>query len=408
MSVREIIKGLCYVIRTAVRGGLAYWSTVLALLILVAYSLYVWVFLQHAPVLLGVDYGGLALTGMSDRVPWGLYTSLFIFWVGIAASSIICALAVYVFGSRETAALVELAKAQACASLAAAILFILVDVGRPLRTLYLMPLMLNPLSVFDWDMVVLISYLLANLVSLLYSLGVKLEGGLVGERARKAYIALAAPLAIAVHTVTAFIFQPLAARPYWNTAILAPEFVATAFASGPALLALSAMVVEKATRLRFNVNAYKLLVRVSVVSTIVALYLSLSEVEEALLYPSHPARQRALRCLLAGCGGAYLAVMEWTWIILALASVLLHLHPKTRASRKLLLVNALLVLLAIVCQKTLPLVVTGFLPLLARGISYTPTPTEAAIALGVHALAGLIYLLLARPAVLVEMEAGRR
>ena len=45
--------------------------------------------------------------------------------------------------------------------------------------------------------------------------------------------------------MTAFLYSGLAARPFWLTAIMAPRFLASAFASGPALLILLALVVRR-------------------------------------------------------------------------------------------------------------------------------------------------------------------
>mgnify|MGYP000538390581 CR=1 FL=1 len=52
----------------------------------------------------------------------------------------------------------------------------------------------------------------------------------------KPIIVLSIPWAVSIHTVTAFLYAGLAARPFWLTAILAPRFLASAFAAGPALL----------------------------------------------------------------------------------------------------------------------------------------------------------------------------
>ncbi len=61
----------------------------------------------------------------------------------------------------------------------------------------------------------------------------------------KPVIILSIPWAISIHTVTAFIYAGLAARPFWMTALLAPRFLASAFASGPALLILLALLLKK-------------------------------------------------------------------------------------------------------------------------------------------------------------------
>ena len=47
--------------------------------------------------------------------------------------------------------------------------------------------------------------------------------------------------------MTAFLYSGLAARPFWMTAILAPRFLASAFAAGPALLILLILVLRRTT-----------------------------------------------------------------------------------------------------------------------------------------------------------------
>ena len=52
------------------------------------------------------------------------------------------------------------------------------------------------------------------------------------------------PMAIATHTVTAFLYSGMAARPYWNASILAPRFLASAFCSGPAVMLMLFQVLR--------------------------------------------------------------------------------------------------------------------------------------------------------------------
>ena len=56
------------------------------------------------------------------------------------------------------------------------------------------------------------------------------------------------PWAVSIHTVTAFLYAGLPGRGFWLTAILAPRFLASAFAAGPALLILLCLLVRKYTK----------------------------------------------------------------------------------------------------------------------------------------------------------------
>src|SRR5208337_2223564 len=105
----------------------------------------------------------------------------------------------------------------------------------------------SPHSVMFWDMVVLSGYLLLNLV-----IGsVTLEAERRGAHAPawiKPLVYLSIPWAVSIHTVTAFLYSGLSARPFWMTPILAPRFLASAFASGPSLLIILALVLRKFTK----------------------------------------------------------------------------------------------------------------------------------------------------------------
>ncbi len=65
------------------------------------------------------------------------------------------------------------------------------------------------------------------------------------------------PGAVGIHTVTAFLYNGLAARPYWNSSILAPQFLASAFCSGPAILLIMIQVPRRFLRgLKFRTRPF--------------------------------------------------------------------------------------------------------------------------------------------------------
>ncbi len=103
------------------------------------------------------------------------------------------------------------------------VLFIIVDLGQPMRFLNIV-LHPSPNSVFFWDFVVLTGYLLLNLAIGWYVLDARHRGeppkGWV-----KPLILLSIPWAISIHTVTAFIYSGLAAKPFWMTALMAVSYL---------------------------------------------------------------------------------------------------------------------------------------------------------------------------------------
>ena len=108
-------------------------------------------------------FTGLALTGMSRDVSWGLYISQFTFLVGVAAGGVMLVLPYYIHNYKAFGRITILGEFLAIASLLMCMMFIMADLGQPLRGLNVLfhP---TPNSMLFWDMCVLSSYLVVNLV----------------------------------------------------------------------------------------------------------------------------------------------------------------------------------------------------------------------------------------------------
>ncbi|MBK1634065.1 polysulfide reductase, partial [Thiohalocapsa halophila] len=101
---------------------------------------------------------GLVTTGMSDQVSWGFYIANFAFLVGVAASAVLLIIPAYVFNRKDAEEVVLLGEAMAVAAVVSAILFVIVDLGRPDRLWHMLPLLGRfnfPASMLAWDVVVL-------------------------------------------------------------------------------------------------------------------------------------------------------------------------------------------------------------------------------------------------------------
>ena len=96
-----------------------------------------------------------------------------------------------------------------------------------------------------WDALVLNAYLGLNLFVVIYVLWKSAHGEPYNAKIVTPLVILSIPMAISIHTVTAFLYNGMAARPYWNSAILAPRFLASAFCSGPAVLLILFQVLRK-------------------------------------------------------------------------------------------------------------------------------------------------------------------
>jgi len=388
------------IVEGIMRGGPSYKCLLTGLALMAIHGLYLWIFVQHAPIFLGSDAGGMIVTGMNNSVPWGLYIAFFIFWVGVAAAGIMFGLAGYVFHHKGFKHIVVIAEVQAIAAILIAMMLLFVDVGRPIRTLILMPQLPNfPQSILDWDFIVLSTYLILNILAYIYVLRKMLAGQEPSIKFEHIFMVIAAPFAIGIHTVTAFISQALVARPYWHSPLLAPRYVATAFASGPALLLLVLLIAESRMGLKVDFDVYKKTVYVIIGSLVIGLYFTLSEAQEIFWYTTEPLKRAQASVLFFGKHIWWLGFLGWLWVILGVAAVLLSFIPSIRNTRKGIAILSTIVIVAVICEKTLTIVVPAFTPdSLGQVVGYVPTPIEVAITVGVHAIGFIVYAILARAA----------
>ena len=172
--------------------------------------------------------GGLGVTGMSNGVSWGLYITCFMFFVGLSAGGLIVASSAHVFHieSFKKVSMPAVITSTVCILCAGA--FILIDLGG-IQRIWNMFVSLNFTSPLAWDMCVITTYLVINILDIVW-----LRKGDERKVQILSYVAL--PVAILVHSVTAWIFGLEIAKEGWYSAIMAPIFVASAMDSGLALL----------------------------------------------------------------------------------------------------------------------------------------------------------------------------
>ena len=368
-------------LENAVRGGRGYWTLVgfWVLLILIGLTAYSRQFTE-----------GLHITGMSRDVSWGLYIGQLTFLVGVAASAVMVVLPYYLHNYKAFGKMVILGECLAVPAVLMCMLFVFVDLGQPSRVLNVM-LHPSPTSLMFWDVLVLSGYLLLNLVI----------GAVTLEAERKAsspprwvrpLIYLSIPWAISIHTVTAFLYSGLAARPFWMTAILAPRFLASAFASGPALLILLALILRRFTKFDPGKHAIRKLAEIVTYAVLVNLFFLLVELFTAL-YSDMPHHVHAFQYLFVGLHG-HTGLVPWIWVgeVLTLCCVVGLLIPKLRHREPVLAVLCVAVVVAVWIEKGLAMVTVAYVPSpLGKVTDYVPTWPEIGITVGVYAL-GLLLL----------------
>lgn len=365
----------------ALTGSRGYWLWILMLLIVIAFGGLC--YMQQ------LQYG-LGITGMSRDVSWGLYIAQFTFLVGIAASAVMLVLPYYLHDFKAFGKITVLGEFLAVAAVIMCVTFILVDLGQPARAMNML-LHPTPNSVLFWDMVVLSGYLLINIATGWVVLSCDRQG-IAPPRWVKPIIYLSIPWAISIHTVTAFIYAGLPGRGFWLTAIMAPRFLASAFASGPALLVLFCLIMKRAGRFDAGEKAVQTMAKIVAYALATSIFFVLVELFTAF-YSQIPEHMQHFRYLFSGLEGrTRLVPWMWTATVLAFAALALLIVPAARRREPVLALACLAVVVALWIEKGLGLVVPGFIPSpLERITEYTPTLPEIGITLGVWAL-GLLIL----------------
>jgi Ni/Fe-hydrogenase subunit HybB-like protein len=360
----------------ALKGSKKYWG---------------WIFFLSTIILIGVyfyarqfDYG-LGITGLSRDVTWGFYIAQLTFLVGVAASGVMVVLPYYLHDYKAFGKLTILGEFLAIAAIVMCILFVAVDVGQPLRMINLI-LYPSPSSILFWDTVVLSGYLLLNVI-ISHTVLEAERKSVAPPKWIKPIIILSIPWAISIHTVTAFLYSGLAARPFWMTAVLAPRFLASAFSSGPALLLIMVFIIKKITKFDPGSEAVRKLGLIITYAMCANVFFILMEFFTAF-YSSIPEHIHHFQYLYFGLDG-HNTLVPWMWssAILAIVSLVFLLIPKYRENEKVLAWICPAIFISIWIDKGLGMVVTGFIPTpLGKVVDYSPTAPELLISLAIWAI----------------------
>jgi len=346
---------------------------------------------------------GLGITGMGRDVSWGFYIAQFTYLVGVAASAVMVVLPYYLHNYKAFGRVTILGEFLAVAAVTMCILFIVVDLGRPDRILNVLKYP-TPNSVLFWDMIVLNVYLFLNIVI----------GWVVLESERnevpppkwvKPLIYLSIPWAPSIHTVTAFLYAGLPGRGYWLTAIMAPRFLSSAFAAGPALLILLALLVRKYTKFDPGREQIQTLAKIVTYAILVNVFFFFCEVF-TVFYSQLPDHMLHFQYLFFGLDGkARLVPWMWFSIVGMTFAALMMVRPKIRQNETTLALTCGLIIITTYIDKGLGLMTGGFVPNpLEKVTEYWPTVPEAIITLGVWAMGFLILTILYKVAVSVKEE----
>src|SRR3954452_2418935 len=379
------------------RGPAAYWIwlAVLALLMLSG----------------AMAYGeqlrrGLGVTSMRDQVSWGFYIGNFTFLVGVAAAAVVLVIPAYVYDWKPIREIVLYGELLAISAIVMCLMFVLVDIGRPDRAWHLMPFIghLNfPRSILAWDVLVLNAYFLINFTVATHILYRAFHGKHYIKKLVVPLVLLSVPMAVGIHTVTAFLYNGLAARPYWNSSILAPQFLASAFCSGPAILLIVLQLLRRFTRFEIQDAAIWKIAELMAYAMFLNLFLHGAEAFKE--FYSNTQHLLFTRYWYFGVGGHHTLVpYAWSAVALNLLAFGLFISPAARRNFFTLNIGCLATYAGVYIEKGMGLIIPGLTPdTLGEIYEYYPTLTELRVAAGIFAVGFLIFTLMLKVAVPISL-----
>jgi molybdopterin-containing oxidoreductase family membrane subunit len=350
---------------------------------------------------------GLIKTHMRDSVSWAFYIGNFTFLVGVAAAAVMLVIPAYIYNWKPIKEIVIFGELLAVCAVIMCISFIVVDIGNPLRFWHMLPFLgtMNfPSSMLSWDFFVLFTYLIINLtvvIYLLYCIFYKKE---YSKSIVLPLVFFSIPMAVAIHTVTAFLYNALPARPFWNSALLAPRFLASAFCSGPAILLILFQILRKITKFEIKDEAIWRIAELMVYAMFIYLFFSLTE----LFKEFYSGTEHVLywKYLLFGIGdNREIVVYSWSSIIMGFIAFLLFLIPATRKNFLTLNIGTVLIYASVYVEKGIALIIPGFTPdVLGQIYVYTPSSTEIRTAAMIFSFGFLLFTFLSKIAIAIIFE----
>lgn len=368
-----------------------------------SWRFYTWMFALTAIALVGANAWahqvnqGMAVTAMTDHVSWGLYIANFTFGVGLAAGAVMMVIPAYLYDDHEMHDAVLVGELLSIASIVVCLSFVVVDMGRPDRFWHVMPGLGRfnwPISMLTWDVLVLGGYLFINLHIAGYLTYMRFLGRRPARRWYLPFVFVSIAWAVSIHTVTAFLYSGLGGRPFWNSALLAPRFITSAFVTGPAFVILLLELLRRVADLRIGEGPIHTLRAILRVTVLVNLFMFASELFTA--FYSGGAHAAAAKYLFFGLHDRA-ALVPWIWSAVAmnLVSALLLLAPNRQQARWMLVAACIAAFTGVWIEKGMGLIVPGFIPsTLHEVIEYVPTLAEWKITAGIWAF-GLMVLTVA-------------
>ena len=388
--VRTFFELLHAMLRLATRGPALYWAWLGLLALVVGIGVYAYVLQLR---------DGFAVTAMTDQVPWGAYIANFTFAVGVIDASVILIIPGLLFDRRELRPLIYLGLFLALAGVVLALLFVVVDIGRPDRAWHLLPAALGgwltwPRSMLAWDVVVLNGWLVINAAILLRFFWQRFHARPLTLTEWRPALLFASVWAVGLHVVTAFLYTWLSARPFWHSAAHVPRFLTSAFVAGPSFFVISLAVIRRFEPVEVTSAALDSLRRILGLAMVCDLFLVAAEAFTDLFSTS--AHRVHMQYLYVGLHGHdELVPYIWTALAMNVTACVIFVVPRLGRRTPLLLTACVLAVIGVWVEKGMGMVIPGFVPgPLGNIVEYSPSPVEIAVCAGVWAVGVLVYTLL--------------
>jgi Ni/Fe-hydrogenase subunit HybB-like protein len=392
-----ILHFLAGALRLILKGSRAYYAWCLFLVLLIGIG-------AHAYL---TDYlGGRSEAHLSDSVPWGFFIGNYTFLVGVAAAAIMLVIPAYIYHWQPIKEIVILGELLAISAVIMVFGFVTVDLGHPERFWHMLPGLgkLNfPNAVLSWGISAMNAYLVLNIVIVSYMLYKAYMNRPVNYKILWPLVIISIPFAASIHTVTACIYSGMVARPYWNAAVLAPRFLASAFCSGPAVLVIVLQVLRRTTRLKIQDAAIWKIAELMAYAMAMNLFLTGVEAFKEFYAGGHHAVFTKFYYFgLKGHNG--LVPYAWWSVACDVAAFVLLLVPAARKHPVTLNLGCLLIYMGTYIEKGIGLLIPGFTPdALGQITEYTPSLSELRIAAGIFSIGFLLYTIMIKVAVPVML-----
>ncbi len=387
-DILQPLKNLLTALKLLVKGNKWYYIWISILLLFISVGVFSYI--------KQIDQG-LIVTNMRDQVSWGFYISNFTFLVGVAAAAVLLVIPAYLYNFKPIKEIVLLGEMLAICAIIMCLLFVMADMGNPLKGWHILPLigtMNFPSSLLAWDVIVLNGYLVINCIAVFYVLYNLSHGKEYSMKFLWPIIILSIPWALSIHTVTAFLYNGLSARPFWNASILAPRFIASALCSGPALMIIIFQIVRKVSRMEISDTAiFKI---AELIAYAMGFNLFLFAAEAFKEFYSGSIHMAPMEYLYFGLHGhSNLVVFMWMAFIFNVTAFIIFLRPKTRENIFTLNLACVLIIIGVYTEKGMGLIIPGFIPgVLGEIYEYGPSVIEKGVSIGIWALGALFFTLM--------------